>query len=155
MAVGGDSAGGNLAAAVSLMARDRGGPSLAYQLLYYGAFNLSSPDAESYGGDKDAQKMMDWIIEHYLPNEQDRRNAYASPLLVEDLAGLPSALVLICEFDCYRDEGEEYVRRLEDTGVPVKMSLYEGILHGFLSGALDRAEDAIAESAAELRAAFS
>ncbi len=156
IAVGGDAAGGTLAAVVSLMARDRGGPSLAYQLLYYAAFDLSSCDTDSYREDPEAEKLMEWALSRYLPNVQDRLGPYASPLLASDLTGLPPALVLTCEFDFVRDEGEAYARRLEEAGVSVKHSRYEGMIHGFLGlyGAIDRVEDAIAESAAELRVAF-
>ncbi len=160
IAVGGDSAGGNLAAAVCLKARNERGPSLAYQLLLYPALDLSSFGTDSYRECGEGYglplEMMEWCRGHYLPAEPDRLNPYASPLVAEDLTNLPPALILTAEFDPLRDEGAEYANRLKDAGIAVKYSCYDGMVHGFLSvgGAITRAKDAIDEAASELRAIF-
>ena len=160
IAVGGNSAGGNLSAAVCLMAREKHGPSLTYQLLLYPALNLSSFDTDSYRDYAEGygltKAMMEWCVGHYLPDKQDRRNPSASPLLAEDMTDLPPALVLTAEFDPLRDDGEAYANRLKEAGVSVKYSCYDGLVHGFLSvgGAIPRAKEAIDEAASELRAIF-
>jgi acetyl esterase len=159
IAVGGDSAGGNLAAAVALMARDRGTPSLTYQLLIYPvtdyAFDTASyrDNAEGYLLTKD---MMQWFWRHYLNSEADGQTPYASPLRARDVHGLPPALIITAEFDPLRDEGEAYAARLREAGVPVVLSRYSGMIHGFFSLAtvLDQGKQAIAEAATRLREAF-
>ena len=159
IAVGGDSAGGNLAAAVCLMARDRGGPSLAYQVLIYPVtdYSFDTPsyreNAEGYLLTKDS---MGWFWNHYLRDESDGRNPYASPLRAESLAGLPPALIITAEFDPLRDEGEAYADRLREAGVPVACSRYDGMIHGFvgLATVLDKGKLAVGEAAGALRAAF-
>jgi len=160
IAVGGDSAGGNLAAVVSLMARDRNGPGLAYQLLIYPVTNLSSSDTGSHRDYGDGYLLTkadgEYFLDHYLRSEEDRWNWMASPLLAPDLGGLPPALVITGEFDVLRDEGEAYASRLKEAGVPVKCTRYKGMIHGFMSmdGLLDRARDAIDEATAALHEAF-
>ncbi len=160
IAVGGDSAGGNLAAVVSLMARDRGGPNLAYQLLVYPVTDLSSLDTASYRDYAEGYGLMrtemEWFGDHYLSQGEDGKNPYVSPLLAQDLSGLPPALVITAEFDVLRDEGEAYANRLKEAGVSVKCTRYNGMIHGFMTmdGVLDRARGAIDEASAELRAAF-
>jgi acetyl esterase len=159
IAVGGDSAGGNLAAVVSLIARDRYAPSLVYQLLIYPvtdhAFDTASyrENADDYLLTKDA---MMWFWNHYLRNEADGQNPYASPLRAQNLRGLPPALVITAEFDPLRDEGEAYAARLREAGVPVGCSRYHGMIHGFFSlpEVMDRAKKAMEEAAAGLRSAF-
>lgn len=159
IAVGGDSAGGNLAAVVALMARDRNGPPLCFQLLIYPATDAAC-DTVSYRVNADGylltKEMMLWFWKHYVRSDRDRHEALASPLRATSVAGLPPALVLTAEFDPLRDEGEAYAARLRDAGVPVQLSRYAGMIHGFFGWALliDRANDAIEESAAALRAAF-
>lgn len=160
VAVGGDSAGGNLATVVSIMARDRNGPHLVYQLLIYPATNLSSSDTNSYRDFGDGYLLTkedgEYFLDHYLRNEEDKWNWMASPFLAPDLSGLPSALVISGEFDILRDENEAYVNRLKEAGIPTKWTCYSGMIHGFMSmdGLLDRARDAIDEASAELREAF-
>ena len=133
IAVGGDSAGGNLAAVVSLMARDRGGPRIAYQLLVYPVTDASL-DTPSYRENADGylltRSVMEWFWNHYT-KATDRESPYASPLRARDLKGLPPALVITAEFDPLRDEGEAYARRLEQAGVPVKVRRFDGMIHGF------------------------
>jgi acetyl esterase/lipase len=159
LAVGGDSAGGNLAAVAALMARDRGEPPLAFQLLLYPATNyaFNTPsyreNAEGYLLTR-AEMVRNWRA--YLRSEADGHHPYASPLGAPDLSGLPPALVVTAEYDPLRDEGEAYAKRLREAGVPAGSIRYPGMIHGFvgLAGVLDRAEDAIREAGQALRAAF-
>ncbi len=157
VAVAGDSAGGNLAAVVALMARDRGGPALAYQLLIYPAVE-ADPDFPSVRENAEGYLLqkgsMEWFWGHYLADPADGANPYASPLRADDLSGLPPALVVTCEFDPLRDEGEEYGRKLEEAGVPVKVSRYDGMIHGFfwMAGVMDKTSVLLDEMSGELRA---
>lgn len=159
VAVGGASAGGNLAAAVALMARERGGPALAHQLLVYPAVGNDDSsqsfqdNGEGYGLDRTTMR---WYWDHYVRDQTDASNPLAAPLLAEDLSGLPSALVITAEYDPLRDEGEAYADRLRQAGVEATCSRYDGMIHGFFSAGapVDRTWDAIAEAAAALRAAF-
>lgn len=159
IAVGGDSAGGNLAAVVSLMSRDRGGPPVCLQLLIYpvtcGRMDTPSyrDNAEGYLLTHDA---MVWFWDHYVPRAAERELPYAAPLRATDLRGLPPALVLTAEFDPLRDEGEAYAGRLREAGVPTTLRRYDGQIHGFFTmGALiDRARLALDETAATLRTAL-
>jgi len=159
LAVGGDSAGGNLAAVVARVARERGGPPLAFQLLIYPATDLrmQSPsideNADGYFLTRDE---MTWFRGHYLRDEADLTDPLASPLLAPDLRGLPPALVVTAEFDPLRDEGEAYGRRLREAGVPTTISRYDGMVHGFvgMTAFLDKGRQAVEECARALRAAF-
>ncbi|MBB6730627.1 alpha/beta hydrolase [Cohnella sp. CBP 2801] len=159
VAVGGDSAGGNLAAVVSLMARDKGRSFIKFQLLVNPvarhSFETDSyrENAEGYGLTADAMR---WFWGHYLENEQDGLNPYASPLLAADLSGLPPALVLTAEFDPLRDEGEDYAKRLRDAGVPVESKRYDGMVHGFLlqTGGYDQGRKALEHAVRALRDAL-
>jgi acetyl esterase/lipase len=157
MAVCGDSAGGNLAAVVSLMARDRGGPSLRYQLLVYPLtdFTDDSPSLREYNGVFLSTEMMDWFADSYVP-PADRRQPYASPLLASDLRGLPPAYVITAECDMVRDQGEAYARALQAAGVAVESRRYEGMIHPFFSlgGIVDSGREAITDAASKLRAAL-
>jgi acetyl esterase len=159
IAVGGDSAGGNLAAVVAQMARDRGGPFLVYQLLVYPVTNYGydtasyTENAEGYLLTRDA---MMWFWNHYLHSAADGANPLASPLRVNDLRGLPPAMVLTAEFDPLRDEGEAYAMRLQEAGVPVTLKRYAGTIHGFFSlgAVLDQGKHAMADAATALRTIF-
>ncbi|KAA2257277.1 alpha/beta hydrolase [Solihabitans fulvus] len=159
LAVGGDSAGGNLAAAVTLLARDVGGPALAHQLLVYPNTDYGS-DTASLRENTDPllfnRNSVDWYWGHYLATPEDGGNPLASPLRAPDLSGLPPATVLTAEFDPLRDEGEAYAERLRAAGVPVELTRYAGMAHGFfaMSGVLDAAERAMAQAADGLRRAF-
>ena len=159
IAVGGDSAGGNLAAAVTLMARERGGPRFIYQYLAYpvldGAMSLPSYKGNATGFGLTGQTMA-WYWDQYVPDPADRKNPLASPLNAPDLNGLPAALVLTAEFDPLLDEGEAYAGRLQEAGVPVELKRYDGLIHGFLgqTAEYDAAKLALAELAASLRRAF-
>lgn len=146
--VGGDSAGGNLAAVTALMARDRGGPALAGQLLIYPVI-AADFDTESYRlfgqGFYNPAPALRWYWDQYVPNTADRRNPYASPLAA-DLAGLPPAVVVIAGCDPLRDEGMAYADALTAADVAVTRLSYEGGVHGFLTmPMLDLAQRARAE----------
>jgi acetyl esterase len=158
IAVGGDSAGGNLTAVVAQMARDRGGPSLVFQLMVYPVTDLNATapsiqeNAEGYFLTRDD---MVWFTNHYLNSDDEKNNPLASPLLAPDLHGLPPALIITAEYDPLRDEGEMYGQRLIEAGVPVVISRYDGMIHAFFGMPFfDRSGLALAEGAAALRAAF-
>jgi acetyl esterase len=160
VAIGGDSAGGNLTAVVALMARDRGGPKLAYQLLIYPVTDHYTRDkpsyeenAEGYFLTKDA---MIWFWDYYISSEDEAKQPYAAPLQAQDLSGLPPAMVITAEYDPLRDEGELYAARLQESGVPVTLTRYDGMIHGFVSmyAVLDDGKKALADASAGLRAAF-
>lgn len=159
IAVGGDSAGGNLAAVVAQIARDRGTPALKFQLLVYPATDAAcdtpsySENADGYLLTKDAMR---WFWNHYLRSDADRDNPCASPLRASNFAGLPAALVITAEFDPLRDEGERYAERLRNAGVPVELTRYKGMIHGFfaMGALLDQGRKALQQAAAALRSAF-
>ena len=159
LAVGGDSAGGNLAAVVALMARDRGTPRLRLQLLVYPVTDARMNTA-SYRDNADGyfltRDMMQWFWNHYLRSAADGENPYASPLRATDLRALPPAVVMTAEYDPLRDEGEAYAAQLRAAGVPVQLTRYPGMIHGFfgMASIMDQAKTAIAEAAAALRRAF-
>jgi acetyl esterase len=157
LAIGGDSAGGNLTAVVAQMARDRDGPRLAFQLMIYPAtdFNARTESKESNAqGYFLTTDDMVWFMNHYLRSEDDRHNPLASPMLAANLRGLPPALVITAEYDPLRDEGEQYGQRLKEAGVPVTITRYPGMIHGFFGMPFDQSKKALAEASAALRAAF-
>ena len=159
VAVGGDSAGGNLSAAVALMARDRKGPALVYPALIYPVTNydLDTPSYhENATGYVLTREAMRWFWRHYLAREEQGREPLASPLLAPNLAALPPALVITAACDPLRDEGEAYAARLRDAGVPVTLTRYDGMFHGFvrMTRFLDKARAAVDEIAGSLRKAF-
>jgi acetyl esterase len=158
IAVAGDSAGGNLSAAVALAAREEG-PALAAQLLLYPGVDFDEEsdhpsrveNAEGYF--LTAEDML-WFGEHYLPGDDARRDPRASVLHAPDLAGLPPAVVATAEYDPLRDEGEAYAAALEQAGVPVVLRRYDGLIHGFfgLGPVSPAAAAAVAELCSDLRA---
>ena len=156
IAVGGDSAGGNLAAVVALQSRDESGPPIALQVMVYPVTDLSSFDTPSYREFADGYYLtaaeMEWFRAHYLARPEDARRPHASPLLAPDLHGLPPALIITAECDPLRDEAEAYAGRLEHAGVPVRCTRYSGMIHPFFSfvGAVRQSHEAIAEIAAAL-----
>lgn len=159
MAVGGDSAGGNLAAAVTLLARDTGGPKLAFQLLIYPItnFDFETPsyleNSEGYGL---SREMMRWYWNQYLARPEDGRSPLASPLAAPDLSGLPPALVITAGFDVLRDEGRAFADRLLEAGVPAQLEHFPGMIHGFLQMAdsFDQGKLAIQKAGLALRSAL-
>lgn len=157
--VGGDSAGGNLAAVSCLMAKERGGPDVVHQLLLYPVLDLSSFNKASYqvhgeGYLLTAQSMV-YYRDQYLRNEGDRKNPYASPLLADDLSGLPPATVVAAELDVLTDEGKAYADRLNGAGVPATYWCYDQMIHPFLNflDVVDRAGSAVFEIGKLLRKA--
>ncbi len=159
IAVGGDSAGGNLAAAVTLLRRDAGDPMLAGQLLVYPNTDYAAQTA-SRRDNVDPflfnRTSVDWYWTNYLGTPEDGYHPLASPLRAASLAGLPPALVITAEFDPLRDEAEAYAHRLRESGVETRLSRYDGMVHGFfaMAGVLDAGKEAIAEAADALRGWF-
>lgn len=159
IAIGGDSAGGNLAAVVCIKAREAGAPKLIHQLLIYPGTDMSCsfPSHKTFGqGYRLTNELIDWFYQHYFEPDSDIDNWLASPLNAEDLSELPAAFVLSAGFDPLQDENKAYADKLVQAGVPVKYSHYEGMLHGFIAmpGLFDKAREALSECAAELRKAF-
>ena len=157
IAVGGDSAGGNLATVVAMMARDRGGPALKFQLLIYPVTDFTEHVTQSerdYGhGHFLDTELMDWFADQYFANETDRHLPYGSPSKASDLRGLPAAMVITGECDPLRDQGEAYAEQLRHAGVSVLVKRYDGMIHPFLSlaGIIDAGRAAISDSATAVR----
>jgi acetyl esterase len=135
MAVAGDSAGGNLAAAVSLMARDRGGPELRHQMLIYPVTdtNFETTSYVSNGGGEYflSTGSMKWFWGHYLGETSPVDASFARVLHTEDLSRLPSATVITAQYDPLKDEGDAYARRLTDAGIATDHQVADGMIHGF------------------------
>jgi acetyl esterase len=158
LAVGGDSAGGNLAAGVTLRART-GGPALAGQLLVYPNTDQLADDQSMRAADDQFlfnRHSVAWYRQHYLTDPGDAASPLASPLRADSLAGLPPALVITAEYDPLRDQGEAYARRLAGDGVRVELSRYPGMAHGFFTmiGTVDASRAAIEQAASRLREWF-
>ncbi|MFH2103720.1 MAG: alpha/beta hydrolase [Chloroflexota bacterium] len=159
--VGGDSAGGNLAAVLAILSRRDGGPALSGQVLIYPSVDSATLDTPSYrdfgGGDYGLPTAdVEWFLDQYVPILEDRRNPLVSPLLADDLGGLPPALVVTAEYDVLRDEGEAYAGRMMEAGVAVKLIRCNGMVHGFISmfGLLQRATQYFDEVIVEIRRMF-
>jgi len=131
----GDSAGGNLAAAVALRSRDEQGPPIRFQVLIYPVLDLANTERPSYldfsEGYLLTRRRMQGFIADYVPDEQMRARPYASPLYCDNPEGLPPAIIFTAGFDPLRDEGGAYAKKLEAAGVPVHYHCYEGLIHGF------------------------
>ena len=159
VAIGGESAGGNLAAVTCLMARDKGTPQPVHQMLVYpitnNNFNTSSYLQQAHAMPLSRPLMM-WFFTYYLRTPVDGLNPYVSPLRAPSLQGLPSATVITDQFDPLRSEGEAYARRLRDAGVQVQATRYNGVTHEFftMSAVVDASRQAVAEAAAGLKSAF-
>ncbi len=160
IAVGGDSAGGNLAAVVSNMAKEKATPTISFQLLIYPSTNLGGEptvsmqeNAEGYFLEKGT---MEWFRDCYLNSEEDKQSPLTSPMLFGDFKDLPSALVITAEYDPLRDEGEEYANKLAEAGVKVEAVRYDGTIHGFVSMAavLDVGKRALEKAGTTLRKVF-
>lgn len=149
VAVAGDSAGGNLAAAACLMARERGGPEIRFQVLVNPALDLSGYSGEGF-------EEMKWFAEQYLRDEVDAHNPYASPLLAAGLSELPAAFIITGELDCLCAEGEAYAGRLREAGVPanVHRQMNTGHLGPHFARATPEAAEAVDLSTEVLRAAL-
>jgi len=154
--VGGDSAGGNLAAVLCLDARDLREQPPAFQLLIFPAVDLSRK-RDSYREFAEGyfltEKQMDWYIGHYLSGGGSATDPRVSPLLAASLAGLPPAYVVVSGFDVLRDEGQGYARRLQAEGVPVALRRHDGLIHGFVNatGVFPGAKEASLEACGALR----
>jgi acetyl esterase len=159
LAIAGDSSGGNLAAAVALLARERGGPVIRHQLLVYPNTDYLADTASMREGTD--QRFFNvtsvrWYWSMYLASPADGASQLASPLRAADLRSLPAATVITAEYDPLRDEGEQYARRLAASGVPAETIRYDGMVHGFFTmiGTLDTAGAAVSAAASRLRRAF-
>ena len=136
LAVAGNSAGGNMSAVIALMAKDRNGPKINFQLLLWPVTDADF-ETESYNLFADerflTKNMMKWFWDNYLPDTEKRKEHYASPLQasVEQLKGLPPALVQTAENDVLRDEGEAYARKLNEAGVAVTLTRHSGLIHDY------------------------
>ncbi len=159
VATSGTSAGGNLSGAVSMMARDKGGPAIAHQVLFCPVidadFDRSSyiANATDYGLTRDS---MIWFWDHYTGSGNDRFEPYASLLRAKDLSGLPDATVIAAEYDPLVDEAVAYGDALKAAGVKTRCTVYEGMTHGFNGriGIYDAAAVATEEAAAGIRESF-
>jgi acetyl esterase len=159
MAVMGSSAGGNLAAVVTQMARDRQELMILHQVLLYPAtqsVNLATDSHLKYGRDFGlTTQHVAWYIDQYLPNKMDRYEAYASPLLAEDLSHLPPAFVALAGFDPLRSEGEDYAIRMQEAGVEVTLVNYPTMIHGFAKiTAFHQSEEVLKEIGGVLKQTF-
>ena len=156
LAVGGDSAGGHLAAVVALMARDRKGPRLDLQILIYPItdYNFNTPSyVENREGYMLTRDLMKWFWNHFIEDQSQANDPYVAPLRAENLGDLPPALIITAEYDPLRDEGEAYGKRLQEAGVKVTLSRYPGMIHAFIrmTSRLDKANEALDEIAGRLR----
>ena len=159
MATSGTSAGGNLAGAVALMARDRGGPAIAHQVLFCPVIDCDFDrpsyiaNATEYGLTRDG---MMWFWDLYTGNGNDRINPYASLIRAQDLSGLPDATIIVAEYDPLLDEAVAYGEALAAAGVDTLCSVYAGMTHGFniAVGIIDAAKDALDEAAERINASF-
>lgn len=160
VAIGGDSAGGNLAAAVVLKNRDSGGPVPLCQLLVCPVIGDPRRDSDSYRefgqGYFLTSTDMNWFWENYRRRSEDEHDPYALPLNARDLSGLPPAIILTAEYDPLRDDGERYARKLREAGVSVYLKRYKGVFHGFwnMAGVLDPGRAALHNAATRLRKVF-
>lgn len=159
IAVGGDSAGGCLAAVIAQQAKAAGGPKLAFQLLIYPVTDLRG-ETESYREFAEdhllTREMMQWFTDSYLNDDAEKDDPRASPLRAADLSSLPAAYVLTAGYDPLRDEGAAYAEKLKAAGVPVTLRNYPNQIHAFWSfgGRIDEAATAHEEACAALRQAF-
>ncbi|ASR38425.1 alpha/beta hydrolase [Prauserella marina] len=160
IAVGGDSAGGNLAAVTAQVTSGRGGPAPAFQLLLYPGVDAGSrhPSRDLFQeGFFLTDEEMTWFLDHYAPDGVDRTDPKLSPLRAADLTGLPPAYIATAGFDPLRDEGEAYAARLAEAGVPVALSRQADLIHGYVNflGIGKRFAEATAEAAGALRVGLS
>ncbi len=160
IATSGTSAGGNLAAVVAMMARDRGGPMISHQALYCPVIDFG-PERASYNEFADGFGLtkagMLWFWDQYVPDKKELDNPYVCPIRADSLAGLPDATVIVAECDVLRDEAEEYARAMADAGVDSRLTRYEGMIHGFnvQLGLIQAAEAALDETADRVAKSFS
>jgi acetyl esterase len=158
LAVCGDSAGGNLSAVVSQLARDAGGPAVTFAALIYPGVDMTAREGSMIENSKGYFLELDdmnWFVNHYL-SEQDWTNPLASPMLHENLAGLPACFIATCEFDPLRDQGEAYGAALRANGVSAENKRYDGLIHAVanMTGVLDGGRALVTDVAARLRDAL-
>ncbi len=159
LVVAGDSAGGNLAAVVAQMARDRGEPPIAFQILVYPVIDAAC-DTASYTENAEGYFLekpdMQWFWAQYLGDDGDGMHPLASPCRAADLSDLPPAIVITAEYDPLRDEGESYAAALDAAGVPTTMRRYDGMIHGFVSMPMlfPEADEAMQQIGGAVRAVF-
>lgn len=159
IAVGGDSAGGNLATVVSILAREAGFPKICFQLLIY-PVTAPEPETKSHHAFAEGylltRKTITWFFTHYIRSSKDTTDFRYAPLEADDLSSLPPALIIVAGYDPLRDEGVEYAEALIHAGNRVRLSNYEGMVHGFflMGGMVHASRQAVSESAAMLRDAF-
>lgn len=157
VAICGDSAGGNLAAAVCLLARDRGVSLLCYQYLIYPALQDAYTGSQAYAlYGKDYYLTRDtviWTLHNYLRHNEDRTNPYIFPLCAASLEGLPPAHIVTAQYDPLHDDGAAYAARLRDAGIPVTYQDYSGLMHGFINYwfCIDEAMEALRDLGAVIR----
>lgn len=160
IALAGDSAGGNISAAISQMSRDKNGPHITCQVLIYPATNIYELNTKSWSdfakGYVLTKENSEKFISMYVPKKEDRKNPYASPLLANKFDHLPDTLVITAEIDPLRDEGEAYAEKLKKAGIQVNTTRYNGVPHGFVSmdKITDKADKAINEITVYLRNKF-
>ncbi len=160
IAVCGDSAGGNLATVVCMMARDQSGPEISYQVLIYPTTDgsLSSPTIQELAeGYLLTKSLMQWFLDHYKSKDSDIEEAYFSPLNADDVSNLPPALIITAEYDPLKAEGRAYAEKLQSAGVPVHFIEFKGMIHVFVQmpKLLKAARKAHQLIASELRTVFS
>ena len=149
VAVAGESAGGNLATVACLIAKEQNGHLPVAQLLIYPVTDMSGTNYQSFAENENTQPlhtaMLDWFYKYYAPEQQQRVETAASPLLANDLSGLPPAIVITAEFDPLRDQGEAYAQKLAAAGVSVDFKRFDGVTHEFfgLAGAVAKAKEAV------------
>jgi len=136
LAVAGNSVGGNMSTVVSLMAKEKNGPKIAFQLLLWPLVDsdTSRPSYKKYGqGRFLTTPIMEWMWDMYIPNPEERKQKYVSPVnaTLEELQGLPPALIQVAENDILYDEGVAYGRKLDEAGVPVTTTVYQGMIHDY------------------------
>lgn len=158
IAVGGDSAGGNLATVTTIIAKEQQAPHIAFQLLIYpstgvGPTKSYEENGEGYFLTKD---LMAWFRKQYLNTPDDVNHPYLSPYLYEDVSGLPPALIMTAEYDPLRDDGKAYADKLKAAGVDVEYVDYPGMIHGFITMAnmIDKGQEALEDAAKALKKAF-